>query len=133
MDFKKSSIIEKILLFLVCAAMVFMLYLQSDVGQTNLLNHITEISNGWYYMENGQKIPVTLPSTIQVNNDDDLILYCDSLTKKDANRFLTTRGAVYRLSVSVGEHALYQYDDSEFPRNVQMASKVNCSVALPES
>ena len=43
MDFKKSSIIEKILLFLVCAAMVFMLYLQSDVGQTNLLNHITEI------------------------------------------------------------------------------------------
>ena len=74
MDFKKSSIIEKILLFLVCAAMVFMLYLQSDVGQTNLLNHITEISNGWYYMENGQKIPVTLPSTIQVNNDDELIL-----------------------------------------------------------
>lgn len=133
MDFKKSSIIEKILLFLVCAAMVFMLYLQSDVGQTNLLNHITEISNGWYYMENGQKIPVTLPSTIQVNNDDDLILYCDSLTKKDANRFLTTRGAVYRLSVSVGKHALYQYDDSEFPRNVQMASKVNCSVALPDS
>lgn len=133
MYFKKSTTIEKLLALLVCAVIALILFINMNVGQNNLPDKVSEISDGWYYMKDGQRINVTLPASITLDSSEDLILYCDSLTKEYADQILTTRGAIYRLEISYGNNVLYHYEDEAFPRNIQMASKVNCNALLPST
>lgn len=129
----KSTTIEKILALLVCTSIVLIISSQLHVGFGNPPAQVSELFDGWYYMEDGQKTYVSLPASIHLDSEENLVLYCDSLTKEQANQMLTTRGAVYRLNVSAGDKILYQYDDAAFPRNTQMASKVNCTALLSPS
>lgn len=129
----KTIMTERVLAFLICLAMLLVLYGQLNVGQSNMPAKVSEVSEGWYYMKAGQKISVTLPATITLGSEEELTLYCDGLTEENARQILTTRGAIYRLSISVGGQVLYQYDDASFPRNIQMASKVNCTAVLPDA
>lgn len=133
MHFSKSSAIHTILAVLVCMMAALTLFGHLPSTLRVLPNQITELSDGWYYLANDQRIDVTLPAVITLDSDEDLILYCDSLTADDAEQILSTRGALYRLTISVNGCMLYQYDDSAFPRNDQMSSKVNCTAALPAS
>lgn len=43
---------------------------------------------------------------------------------------ISTMGVQYQLRISVGDEVVYQYEDTEFKRNDQMASKVFCDVQL---
>lgn len=85
----------------------------------------------WYYYQGGRRIDVCLPGTVRLEGGGDLVLYCDSLCDEDAGMTVSARGGVYRLQILLGEQSLYVYDDAAFPRNTQMRSKVNCTVALP--
>lgn len=133
MRYSKSKVIERVLIFFICLAMLLVLSGKLNVGQSNMPVEVSEVSEGWYYMNAGQKIPVSLPLAIPLDSGEALTLYCDGLTAENAHQILTTRGAVYRLRIAIGSQVLYQYDDASFPRNTQMASKVNCTAVLPDT
>lgn len=96
------------------------------------LDSFHELSQGWYRIEDGNKIPVTLPAEIRWGTDETLVLYNDALTKEDTGKTLTTKGARYDLKVSLGDRILYCYEDENFPRNSQMKSKLDCDADLPQ-
>lgn len=128
----KNKGIETVLVLLALIFMVLLFTKQMYTGIGSLPEQVTSITGDWYYIENGQKINVTLPADIQLESGEPLVLYCDGLTEADAMQTLTTRGALYRMQVMVGDLILYAYDDTYFPRNTQMASKVNCTATLPK-
>lgn len=133
MRFAGTSAIEKIFILLVLTAGIILLSSQPKSGQAEFLQKPDGITDGWYYIDNDQRIDVQLPADITAEAGDDLVLYCDSLTKQNAGQLVTTRGALYHINISLDNHTLYSYDDTSFPRNDQMSSKVNCTAALPSS
>ena len=133
MKTKASNIFEKIMILLTAIIIILMLIQHISTGENNLPDHVTELSDGWYYMKDGKKIDVTLPTSVSWNSDENLVLYNDTLSPNYANQMLTTHGAIYHLAIAVGGKVLYQYEDAAFPRNAQMASKVNCAALLPGS
>ena len=126
--FRISLTAERILIFAVLAAVV--LSLGSLRPQQSFRPEGLEQLEGWYYLLDGQSVKVTLPCTITVEDGADLVLYNDSLTSDDISKSLTTRGAVYRLRILLGDQILYAYEDSDFPRNEQMRSKLDCTASL---
>ena len=96
------------------------------------LEDVRELSAGWYRLEDGRRFAVQVPGTVVLEGGGDLVLYNDSLTDADQGATLTTRGAVYRLQIALGDEVLYAYDDTAFPRNKQMRAKLDCNAVLPE-
>ena len=131
MHFTKSAVLEKILALLVCISIGLIICNNIDSGHSRTENKLTEISDGWYYVENGQKTYVSLPCTLTLQSDKDLVLYNDGISGSAAGKMLTTRGAVYHLKITLADKTLYQYNDDSFPRNDQMSSKVYCSANIP--
>jgi len=117
----------------VAAAVLLVLVSQEKTGKLQSAEKVTALSEGWYYMDGGGRVYVSLPAVIRQENGEVLTLYYDGLTKEDAGKVLTTRGAVYRLGIEADGQVLYQYEDTAFPRNAQMASKVNCTARLPQN
>ena len=76
-----------------------------------------ELSDGWYLMQDGARVEVTLPIVRKADTKTILTLYNDSLTAADAGMTLTTRGALYRLRILLDGEPLYEYRDGLFPRN----------------
>lgn len=130
---KKTKMIESALALFVILAVILVLSRQIHIGLNNIPDSVTEITEGWYYIEDGGQKYVTLPADITLSSGDSLTLYCDDITATYARQTLTTRGAIYRLIISIGDQILYEYDDASFPRNTQMASRVNCTAVLPDS
>lgn len=93
-------------------------------------NDLRELNSGWYRVENGEQIPVTVPGAVFLAPGTDLVLYNDSLTDADIGMTLTTRAALYRPEMYLGTQLIYSYDDSAFPRNDQMRSKLDCNAVL---
>ena len=131
MHFTKSAVIETILALLVCISIILILCHQVGSGQISSERKATEVSDGWYYIEDGQKTYVTLPQTITISSDEDLVLYNDTVSKNAAGNMLATRGAVYHLKITAGDKTLYEYNDNTFPRNDQMSSKVYFFASIP--
>lgn len=121
--------IEKVLILAVLAA-VF-LSLGALHHQQPSVSDGVEPLDGWYFLQDGQRVEVTLPCALTLDSETDLVLYHDSLPAAGAGYDLTTRGAVYRLRILLGEQVLYAYEDSDFPRNEQMRSKLYCTASLP--
>lgn len=96
------------------------------------LEGVRQLAEGWYRLEAGRRVEVQIPGTVTLDSGEALALYYDGLNPTDAGLVLTTRGAVYRLRVDLGEELLYAYDDSTFRRNEQMRAKLDCDVVLPE-
>lgn len=131
MNISKHKSIEIILGLVVCFATIIVLAKQIPIGASSIPQMPESVSDGWYYMKGNQKIEVTLPATIHDYNENMLVLYNDSLSKNQASVSLTTKGAVYGLKISLGDDVLYEYDDTSFPRNIPMLSKINCTATLP--
>ncbi len=115
----------------VLAAAVLILTRPGIIEKIQNPEKVTSLSEGWYYMDGGKRTEVTLPALIRQEEGDALVLYNDGLEELAEQSTLTTRGAVYRLKISTEEQILYEYEDTLFPRNSQMASKVNCTAQLP--
>lgn len=131
MHYSKSKAIENALALLICLAILLVFSRHIHAGWNTALPRVSNVSDSWYYIQDGRKIEVSLPASISLDPGEDLTLYCNGLTQENALQVLTTRGAVYRLKILLGDQVLYQYDDASFPRNEQMASKVNCTATLP--
>lgn len=89
------------------------------------------LESGWYYMDQGEKVPVSLPASLKLSGGQPLTLYNDSLPADSAGKSLTTRAAVYNLKASMDGKSLYAYSDVLFPRNDQMKSKHDCDIPIP--
>lgn len=123
--------IERCLIVLVAMAVAFTMGTIDTEDLYTPLEPLQEITQGWYRIEGGEKIPVQVPGTVKIAGEEDLVIYNDSLTKAVENRSVYTRGATYRMKITLGDQALYTYDDSAFPRNEQMRSKLDCVAVLP--
>lgn len=130
-DNNNFRIIEKLLLSFACIVMLVLLYQHSSVGLYATPDSVSELNTGWYYLKDGEHIQVQLPAVIEEKEGTSLTLYNDSIPASAAPETLSTRSAQYYLKAAAGDQELYAYDDSTFPRNEQMASKVNCIVDLP--
>lgn len=92
---------------------------------------LTPVNDGWYYMKDGVKTALTLPTTLRYTGEEPLTIYNDTLTQEAAGTTLTTRGVQHGLTASMNGQVLYRYSDEYFPRNSQMKSKYECDVLIP--
>lgn len=118
--------------FIVLLVAIFMIKGKSfeNDNLNNAKESIWELSNGWYYIENGEKKEISLPHEI-ISEENPLIIYNEDLTQDEAGLTITTKAANYDLIMSYGDEILYQYDDGGFPRNTQTKSQINCDGVLP--
>ena len=129
--FRISQTIERLLIFAVLAAVVLSVW-NLRPRQIQQPEDVEQLE-GWYCLRDGKRVDVTLPCTLNLEDGADLVLYNDSLTASDTSKALTTRGAVYRVRILLGDQVLYAYEDSDFPRNEQMRSKLDCTATLGEN
>lgn len=122
-----KRILETALIVCVFISALFLAFQNGDPLTNAELGEIRELSEGWYRLEAGQKIPVALPGRVELSNGEDLVIFNDSLTAQDAGKTVYLRGAVFRPEVSAGDALIYAYDDASFPRNPQMRSKMSCT------
>ena len=128
---KKKENIEIFLFIMVMAVFAAVLGVMSLGEKMQPVNQIRKISSGWYYYDNGKRTEVTLPDTIQAEKGEELILYNDGITDRDAGKVVTTRGAQYDLKIWLGDRPIYEYQDTTFVRNTQMKSKLECVGEIP--
>ena len=127
----KFRIIE---IFLIAMSFfVIMLLFMSSFVKEHTVHKAGMISDGWYYMEDGEKIEVTLPVEFEMNEGEEFILYHDSAENLYAGQTIATKGAQYNLKILCGNEVLYEYKEYDFPRNAQMKSKINCIAEIPEA
>ena len=122
---------ETLLTVGVICMMLFLVlgFRDKKIGQD--ADRIAALSEGWYYYENGEKVELELPAKIDGQRKKTLTLFNDSLTPEDGGKTITTKGALYRVQIAVGDQILYQYSDEDFPRNTQMKTKLDCYGELP--
>lgn len=129
----KSSALLEVLLAIAAAAVILLLLAAFCRGlhEAGGADRTVPLNDGWYYMEQEEKVPVSLPAVLQLSGGRPLILYNDDLPENSAGMCLTTRGAVYNLQASLNGKTLYAYSDPAFPRNDQMKSKHDCDISIP--
>ena len=120
-----------ILVVLAAALLVSGGYVESDRQSAH--GDVRELSEGWYRIADGARIPVELPGTLALNSDEDLTIYNDGLTEADAGKVVSIRGAVCKPKISVDGVQIYGYSDDGFPRHENMRAKLYCTAALPGS
>ena len=131
-NYKKIEII----LWVVALVMMIMVPLfHAHRWDTQPSGSLSDFSEGWYYLEDGQKKEISLPCTLSYSGKNEegvgeLTIYHAPDERLKSGMFLSTMGAQYQLRISVGDEIVYQYKDTEFKRNDQMASKVFCDVQL---
>lgn len=91
------------------------------------------LNEGWYLLSNGEQIAVNFSETLSCEPGEEIVLYNDSLDAEAAGKMLTTHGAQYGLQIFLDDDLLYQYEETYFPGNTQMKSKVNCDASLPDT
>lgn len=97
-----------------------------EEGFRLVINPLTQLDTGWYRMEDGREIPIQPDETLSFGEDGTLTLYRKGLTSST----ITTRGGVYRIVMELDGQEIYRFDDSAFPFNAQMRSKVHCDASL---
>lgn len=124
---------EICLMFVTALILIFAVARVVGIEKEQTVDKVQELSNGWYFIENGKKVEVTLPFVAEAEGEEPFVLYNDSLTEEDAGKTLTMKGAQYGLQVSMNGRTLYEYSDSLFHKNVQMKSKIDCDIRIPDT
>lgn len=135
---QKNRNYKKIEIILWAVALVMMIMVplfHEHRWDTQPSGSLSDFSEGWYYLEDGQKKEISLPCTLFYSGKNEegigeLTIYHAPDERLKSGMFLSTMGAQYQLRISVGDEVVYQYKDTEFKRNDQMASKVFCDVQL---
>lgn len=126
---KEENILVILAIAVILVSLIASLPSAADRAEEKL--RISPIEDGWYYLQDGEKIFVELPASVNYSGEEPLSLYNDSLTQDAAGMVLTTRGIPHGLLVSMDGQLLYEYTDELFPRNDQMKSKYECDVTIP--
>ena len=129
---KKSSFAraaEAVLIALTLCVMTVLVFSVQRISDESGLAALSAV-NGWYRVENGERVIVNLPDVL--SGDAPVALYTDALTAADAGRVFSARGVQYGLEIWLGDKLLYRYEPTAFPRNRQMMGKLWAEVLLPE-
>ena len=118
-------------LFLMFVLMILVIGKETDMTGRGETQKIRNLSDGWYYLKDGERTEVTLPTTLQEDPGTVLELYNDTVTDENRDMVLLTWGAPYHLQIQMDGKTIYQYRDYGFKRNLQMARKLECRVTLP--
>ena len=134
MEYNQKKRIEQAEMFLfviVLAVFAAVIGVVASGGKKQAMEEMRVLSSGWYYMENGERTEITLPAVIKAENGEPLTLYNDGITREDAGKTVSTRGAQYNLMISLNGEILYEYQEGSFRRNTQMKSKLDCDGEVP--
>lgn len=127
-EVNKFRIIE---LILIAATVLIMgLLISSSLVKEHVVHKSDEVT-GWYYLDGEEKVEITFPVKVNVEEGQELILYHDTLASECPGYMLVTKGAQYDLKILCGDTVLYEYEEYDFVRNAQMKSKINCTAQLP--
>lgn len=118
-------------LFLMFVLMILVIGKETEMTGRGETQKIRNLSKGWYYLKDGERTEVTLPTTLQEDPGTVLELYNDTVTDENRDMVLLTWGAPYHLQIQMDGKTIYQYRDYGFKRNLQMARKLECRVTLP--
>ena len=94
---------------------------------------LRSLTEGWYQMVDGKRVELTLPRTVEADENGLVILYNTSLTRAYRGKVLSVRGLQYDTDVWLGRHCLYRYEDNGFEKNSQMKGKMWADAYLTES
>lgn len=131
MDRKIRKRAETVLIVCFLAVMSLMISSLREKDTGKAADTAEYLSENWYYIENGRKVEVDLPISLKKEDGEDLVLYNEGLTSEASERTVSTKGAAYKLSAVLDDQVIYVYEDSLFPRNDQMANRLNCIWTLP--
>lgn len=121
-----------ILSFISCVFAV--LLISNGVERQNMEdNKVRSLNEGWYYIENGEKISVTLPAEIEYHETDSLTLYNDDLTEANDSKYLRTTGVQHDTRIYAGEKELYRFNDRDLKRNDTVLDNIICLAELPQN
>ena len=118
-------------LFLMFVLIILVIGKETEMTGRGETQKIRNLSDGWYYLKDGERTEVTLPTTLQEDPGTVLELYNDTVTDENRDMVLLTWGAPYHLQIQMDGKTIYQYRDYGFKRNLQMARKLECRVTLP--
>lgn len=118
-------------LFLMFVLMILVIGKETEMTGRGETQKIRNLSKGWYYLKDGERTEVTLPTTLQEDPGTVLELYNDTVTDENRDMVLLTWGVPYHLQIQMDGKTIYQYRDYGFKRNLQMARKLECRVTLP--
>lgn len=111
----------------VCAGLLIV----RGIGQENMESStLHDLNKGWYYWENNQKIPVTLPAKIEYHDSDYLELFYDGAAV--CSGYLKTEGVSYDTRIYADGALIYQFDDKGMKRNDTVLDNIICLAQLPE-
>ena len=128
---KRGQELEMFLFIIVLTVFAAVLGVVAKGGKTQTMEQFRTLSSGWYYIENGEKTEISLPAVIKADGQKKLVLYNDNITEEDAGKTITTKGAQHEPEIRLNDEILYQYENSAFPRNTQMKSKLDCDGEIP--
>ena len=87
---------------------------------------LTRLDTGWYRLDSGRQLPVQPGEEIPFGQDGTVTVYL----RNPGFGTLTTRSALYRVQIRMDGELIYRFDDSAFPCNDQMRSKIHCDAPL---
>ncbi len=121
--FKNKIYIILSVISCVCAALLIF----KGVEQQNMEdNKVRNLNKGWYYIENGERISVTLPVEIEYHETNSLTLYNDSLTEESSGKYLKTTGVQHDIRICAGDKELYRFNDRDLKRNDTVLDNIIC-------
>lgn len=95
MERKDAKIYAKKRIFPACLFLMFVLMIlvigkETDMTGRGETQKIRNLSDGWYYLKDGERTEVTLPTTLQEDPGTVLELYNDTVTDENRDMVLLT-------------------------------------------
>lgn len=81
--------------------MILVIGKETDMTGRGETQKIRNLSDGWYYLKDGERTEVTLPTTLQEDPGTVLELYNDTVTDENRDMVLLTWGAPYHLQIQM--------------------------------
>ncbi len=116
-------------LALLCLSILLLVLIH--IFNTGDSSRIVSLNEGWHLVQGDRDVLVQLPCTIQVDEENQIILYNDNLTDSDQNKILSFDDIQYNLEIKIDDEVVYQYVDNYFPKNKQMKGKLWADIELP--
>lgn len=93
----------------------------------------TEYNHGWYYLQDGEKIPISLPVAIDLKGHDSFTIYNDHIAADHAGEYVYISNAIFRPEFYLDQDLLYQYDDGGLKRNPPELSYQLCKGKIKDN
>ncbi len=116
-------------LALLCLSILLLVLIH--IFNTGDSSKIVSLNEGWHLVQGDRDILVQLPCTIQVDENNQIILYNNNLNDSVQNKILSFDDIQYNLEIKIDDEVVYQYVDNYFPKNKQMKGKLWADIELP--